>query len=401
MYIFNKVEYVYHLFYTRLVDDYRLCCFKPNVCSPQTAQPLFHTCKRLMPNSVLQTLLWLLGMSAMAGNLYVVIIRCQEKHVRNPTQSILILNLALSDLVMGFYMLTIAGVDVYFGKEFFLSAEVWKSSGLCMFAGFLSLFSSEASVFFLVLISFDRLLCVALPFGKKRMTAYLAKLSCTLVWILVGIIGIVAVILQVAETDAYDLATVCVGIPLVSTKKVKINEVANNVVHAGDAIYKKVTETTDTASTWQFAIAIYLGVNFLAFVIVLVCYVTIAAIVAAKLPTKQLQRKNGRRREMKMAGRMALIVFTDFWCWMPVIILGILIQSGTVEAVPIDTYAWIVALVLPLNAALNPYIYTLSTELSKYKRKRKEGKEEFTLRKAVGTSQTMNNQTKGSCYTNL
>ncbi|XP_072017359.1 uncharacterized protein [Amphiura filiformis] len=385
-----------------LVDDYRLCCLKPDVCSPQTAPPLFHTCKRLMPNTVLQTLLWLLGISAMAGNLYVIVLRCQEKHVRNPTQAILILNLALSDLIMGFYMLIIAGADVHFGQEFFLSAEIWKSSGVCMFAGFLSLFSSEASVFFVVLISVDRLLCIALPFGKKRMTVHLAKMSCTIVWVTVTILGIVAAILQVADTNAYDLATVCVGIPLVSTKKIKSNKVSSNIASAsGASLHKFVPVTEGTASTWQFAIAIYLGINLLAFVIVLACYVSIAAIVAAKLPSKQLQRKNDRRREMKMAGRMALIVFTDFCCWMPVIILGILIQSGVVEAVPIETYAWIVALVLPLNSALNPYIYTISTELTKCKRKRREKREEFTLRKTTLPSQTMNSQAKTSRYTNL
>lgn len=387
----------------RFVDDYRLCCLKPNVCEPQTPQPLFHTCERLMPNAALQILLWIFGISAMAGNIYVVTLRLQEKNVRNPTQAILIVNLAISDLLMGFYMLIIAGADVHFGREFFIAAEVWKSSGVCMFAGFLSLFSSEASVFFVVLISVDRLLCVALPFGKKRMTVYLAKASCIIVWGVVALLGVTALILQIAETDAYDLATVCVGIPLVSTKKTKINLVEDNVKGAsGESLIKHVSKTTDTASTWQFAIAIYLGLNFLAFIIVLACYVAIGAIVAVKLPSKQLHRKNDRSREMKMAGKMALIVFTDFACWMPVIILGILIQSGTVEEVPIETYAWIVALVLPLNSALNPYIYTISTEITKLKRRRREKSEAFTLRKMASPSQTMNSQTtRTSRFTNL
>ncbi|XP_072017940.1 uncharacterized protein [Amphiura filiformis] len=385
------------------VDDYRLCCLKPAACSPQTPPPLFHTCERLMPNGALQTLLWIFGISAMAGNLYVFTLRWQEKNVRNPTQSILISNLAISDFIMGFYMLIIAGADVHFGKEFFLEAEVWKSSGVCIFAGFLSLFSSEASVFFVVLISVDRLLCVALPFGKKRMTAYLAKVSCLLVWAAVTIIGLVAIILQVANTDAYDLATVCVGIPLVSTKKTQTKEVKTDVDDTGASLVKLVTETTDTASTWQFAIAIYLGLNFLAFVVVLVCYIAIGAIVATKLPSKQLQRKIDRSREMKMAGKMALIVFTDFCCWMPVIMLGILIQSGAVEAVPIETYAWLVALVLPLNSALNPYIYTISTEITKYKRRRQEKKETYTMRKLASPSQTINTctQTRTSRFSNF
>ncbi len=353
-----------------------------------------------MPNDALRTLLWIFGISAMAGNIYVIVLRCQEKNVRNQTQAILILNLAISDLLMGFYMLIIAGADVHFGKHFFLLAQVWKSSGACMFAGLVSLFASEASVFFVVLISVDRLLCVALPFGKKRMTAFLAKICCSLVWISVTVIGITAIILQLANPDVYDLANVCVGIPLVSTKTITTVRVSQDI-DIDEPLYKNSLETTGTSATWQFAIAIYLGVNSLAFVAVLVCYVTIGIIVAVKLPSKQLSRRKDRSREMKMAGRMALIVFTDFCCWMPVIVLGILIQSGAVEAVPIETYAWLVALVLPLNAALNPYIYTISTEITKIRRIRREKREEFNLRKNNLASQTMNSQAKATRFTNL
>ena len=351
-----------------------------------------------MPNDALRTLLWILGASALVGNIYVIVHRCKEKIVRNQTQAILILNLAISDLLMGIYMITIASADIHFGEEFFVYTEIWTSSGICIFAGLVSLYSSEASVLFVVLISLDRLLCVALPFGKKRMTAYIAKVCCILVWLSVTAIGITAVILQVANTNVYNLATVCVGVPLINVETYN-----TTYVKTSNGLVTAISESQGTSSTWQFAIAIYLGLNFVAFVVVLVCYISIGAIVAVKLPSKQLQQRKDRSREFKMAGKMALIVFTDFCCWMPVIILGILVQSGRAEAVSHDTYAWLVTLVLPLNSALNPYIYTISTEITKIKHQRREKKEEYRLRKTAMNSQTMNSNanTKTSRFTAL
>ena len=66
--------------------------------------------------------------------------------------------------------------------------------------------------------------------------------------------------------------------------------------------------------------------------------------------------------EIKMAVKMALIVGTDFACWMPVIIMGILSQTGTVDISP-DMYAWTVVFILPINSALNPYLYTFYTAI--------------------------------------
>lgn len=74
-----------------------------------------------------------------------------------------------------------------------------------------------------------------------------------------------------------------------------------------------------------------------------------------------------KTREMSGAGnavasigsRMVFIVLTDFCCWIPIIIIGIASLLG-MEASP-TVYAWIAVFVLPLNSALNPILYTIST----------------------------------------
>ncbi|KAJ8034422.1 hypothetical protein HOLleu_21254 [Holothuria leucospilota] len=50
---------------------------------------------------------------------------------------------------------------------------------------------------------------------------------------------------------------------------------------------------------------------------------------------------------------------TDLICWFPVIITGILSAVGT--DISVDMYAWLTVLVMPVNSALNPFIYTIPT----------------------------------------
>ncbi|XP_064631322.1 G-protein coupled receptor GRL101-like [Lineus longissimus] len=70
--------------------------------------------------------------------------------------------------------------------------------------------------------------------------------------------------------------------------------------------------------------------------------------------------KKGENKELVVARKMALIILTDFACWMPIIILGLAAISGKVT-IPGDVYAWIAVFVLPINSAMNPILYTLSS----------------------------------------
>ncbi|XP_072016768.1 uncharacterized protein [Amphiura filiformis] len=358
-------------------DDHRICCLLPNpatTCNRETMPPLFDNCdERLLPTYAERLLLWIFSICALCGNTYVIVLRCREKNARNQTQSLLIMNLALSDLFMGCYMIMIAAADLYFGREFVLYAQDWQSSGVCKFAGLVSFLSSEASVLFVVLISLDRVLCVGLPHGKKRMTLQTARQASSLVWFVVVSLGVIAIVLQ-ETTTTYGLANVCVGLPLVSNKvydTVYKTEKSKIVGTAGEKVNLTTYELVDSGDNWQFSIAINLGLNFCAFLVVLGCYLAIGIIVAVKMPSKNLQSRKDHHRELKMAARMAVIVLTDFCCWMPVIIMGILVQSEAVDDTKIrNNYGWIVALVLPLNAALNPYLYTFATEMRNRKRQK-------------------------------
>ena len=72
-------------------------------------------------------------------------------------------------------------------------------------------------------------------------------------------------------------------------------------------------------------------------------------------------------RESQMARRMAFIILTDFLCWMPVIVIGMLSLIGKFHDPEKQAYVWIAVFVLPVNSSINPILYTFSTPSVKRK----------------------------------
>ncbi len=71
-----------------------------------------------------------------------------------------------------------------------------------------------------------------------------------------------------------------------------------------------------------------------------------------------------------MTFKVAAIVLTDFLCWSPPIILGILVQC---QLIVLPAFAWCVFFVLPINSAIKPYLYTIVDVIS-YRQRRHQTK---------------------------
>ena len=80
------------------------------------------------------------------------------------------------------------------------------------------------------------------------------------------------------------------------------------------------------------------------------------------------------KEQIKLTARVTAIVMTDVCCWLPIILIGILVQSGAIE-LEAEVYTWTVMFVLPFNSTINPFLYTYRTVLyerwKKWRNKRK------------------------------
>ena len=322
-----------------------------------------------MQNALLRVLMWILGVSAIFGNLIVVIVRIKEtpKSLAQIKQRLFICSLAMSDSLMGVYMIILASADVYYGNEYFRRSDDWRSGSVCKIAGFLGLLASEASVFFITLISIDRFLSVVFPFSQVKLRSQSSKITVTIIWITAFVMALVPVLLAGPDSDFYDLSDVCIGLPLItrpSSFTIETSGVSSQLAF-------DLPVANDSRPAWYFSIGIFLGINLVCFMAIFICYVFI--LYAVRSSGKMAGRKENMKDEIKMAVKMAAIVGTDFICWFPVIVMGVLSQTGAV-VIPLDAYVWSVVFILPINSSLNPYLYTLATLISDRKSKsRKTG----------------------------
>ena len=60
-------------------------------------------------------------------------------------------------------------------------------------------------------------------------------------------------------------------------------------------------------------------------------------------------------KDLMIASRLATVAASDFLCWFPVGLLGVLASSGV--TIPGEVNVAMAIFVLPLNSALNPFLY--------------------------------------------
>ena len=251
-------------------------------------------------------------------------------------------------------MIILASADLYYGDEYFLFSEEWRSGMVCKVAGFLGLLSSEASVFFIFLITLDRFLCIVFPFSNVHFEKTSSKISVMILWLMSFSVAFVPILLAGPDSDFYDLSDVCIGLPLI-TRPASFTFQASGV---SNRVTFDLPVASDSKPAWFFSIALFLVLNLFCFTVILLCYIGI--FISVKISRKRVGRKPDLNADIKLAIKMAAVIGTDFLCWFPVIIMGILSQTGLV-VIPLDAYVWSVVFILPVNSSLNPYLYTIAT----------------------------------------
>ena len=322
----------------RKVDDFFLCCHAnkeiPGVHC-ESPRDFFSSCSDLMKNKTLQVFIWILGLSALLGNWFVILLRVRDKNDKT-VHSFLLTNLASADFVMGVYMLIIAVKDVQFQGEYFKHDYIWRNGLLCRIAGALSMLSSEASVLLLTFITADRFKNIVFPFRGGKLSHKSAAIICILIW--TGCV-VMSVIPMFNLEYFYD-----------STRRVGY--------YGRSALCLPVQLTKDKLAGWEYSVVIFIILNLISFLFILCAYITMFITVSR---SSRSVRSTSANKESQMAKRIAFIVATDFCCWVPVIIIGVLSLLGLFHDSEGVAYAWLAVFVIPVNSSINPILYTFST----------------------------------------
>lgn len=307
-------------------DKFEFCCIAklsgPNCSAPKD---LFSSCDDLMANTTLYVCIWILGSIALVGNAFVLMWRMKTKS-DNKVHSLLLLNLAIADFLMGIYLIIIAGVDVFYRGRYFIYNASWKRGPLCQFSGFISTISSEASVFILTIMTVDRYVTIVHPFRHIGLSVRGTYVALFVTWF---------------------VAFILAGIPVTGIEYYK-------EFYARSGVCLPLQLTANKPMGWEYSVFLFLALNFASFMLIFVLYLVMF------FKIQKTRQMSGAGNAVTSIGtRMVFIVLTDFSCWIPIIIIGIASLLG-MEASP-TVYAWIAVFVLPLNSALNPILYTIST----------------------------------------
>ena len=68
-------------------------------------------------------------------------------------------------------------------------------------------------------------------------------------------------------------------------------------------------------------------------------------------------------QDLTLARRLITIAVSDFLCWFPIGLLGVLASQG--YPIPSEVSVAMAIVVLPFNSAMNPFLYTLNMALER------------------------------------
>lgn len=114
-------------------------------------------------------------------------------HDDNRAVSLVIMNLAMADLLMGVYLLVIGLQDLRYRDEYQTVALDWIGSWKCTAIGMVAMVSCEVSLLILTFMSIERFMLIADPFRKARPRLHAMKVMqvMLLIWVMGFMLSVV------------------------------------------------------------------------------------------------------------------------------------------------------------------------------------------------------------------
>ncbi|KAH9518945.1 hypothetical protein Btru_008762 [Bulinus truncatus] len=331
-----------------LTSDFKLCCqqiLEDNIPSTKCHAPddAITSCQHIVGDTSKRILVWIVGLLTIAGNGIVLIYRIvlSREKIFQTAYGLFVTGLAVSDLLMGVYLMIIAIVDVVYADVYVVYDESWRKSFLCNFSGFLSTLSSETSSFLIGLITLDRFISISYPFSAHDTSTSLKWKGFISTWLIGFVLALIPAV--VPEWQNYSSNGLCLALPLSTTG-------------------------SDKLPGWEFSMIVYVILNFFMFLFIALGQLLIFVNLIKKRNLPSMSHCSDRRnQDMNIAKKLAFVAVSDFLCWFPIGIMGILSLIG--QEFDKVTYAWMAVFVLPVNSALNPMIYTIPIIIDKIKLK--------------------------------
>ncbi|XP_046803911.1 relaxin receptor 2 [Lucilia cuprina] len=323
---FDALKVIPNLKYI-IYDRFYFCSMTPNIrmCKPNSDG--VSSFKDLLSKPVLRYSAWIMAFITITGNIMVLWGRFIYRD-ENIAVTMVIRNLAMADILMGFYLLTIGLQDYRYRDIYNTVALDWITSWHCAAIGILAVSSSEVSMLILAFMSLERFLLIADPFrGHHRISSRNIFIALLTIWLMGVGIAVAPVILWHSSSKFYG-------------------------AYSGTCFPLHIQEPYPLG--WQYSAFMFLGVNLFLLVMIALLY---SALLISIWRTRKATPLS--LLDCEFAVRFFFIVLTDVLCWAPIIIVKIWVFFN--YNISDDIYAWLVVFILPLNSAVNPLLYTFTT----------------------------------------
>uniref|UniRef100_A0A2K6EQK7 G-protein coupled receptor 106 n=2 Tax=Propithecus coquereli TaxID=379532 RepID=A0A2K6EQK7_PROCO len=348
--MFQPMKNLSHIYF----KNFRYCSYVPHVriCMPLTDG--ISSFEDLLANNILRIFVWVIAFITCFGNLFVIGMRSFIK-AENTTHTMSIKLLCCADCLMGVYLFFVGFFDIKYRGQYQKYALLWMESLQCHLMGSLAMLSAEVSVLLLTYLTLEKFLVIVFPFSNIRP----GKRQTLVILICIWMLGFLIAVIPFWNEDYF-----------------------GNFYGKNGVCFPLYYDQTEDIGGKGYSLGIFLGVNLLAFLIIVFSYITMfCSIQKTALQTAEVRNHIGR--EVAVANRFFFIVFSDAICWIPVFVIKIL-SLFRVE-IPGTITSWIVIFFLPVNSALNPILYTLTTSFFKDKLKqllhKHRRKSIFTIKK--------------------
>ncbi|XP_025101660.1 G-protein coupled receptor GRL101-like [Pomacea canaliculata] len=326
-------------------ENYKLCCqqnlpdhFEAGSCFAPVDE--ISSCDDLLRSDVYRVFLWLFCVLSITGNAGSFLFRqFLQKNSSALGFSVFVTNLNVSDFVMGVYLAILGVADETYRSIYLWHDLQWRDSTTCKVAGFLSFMSSEVSTLIICLITIDRFIVLRFPFSKFRFERWSASWACGLAWAVGFTLAAVPLLPSFSDWEFYGQNAICIPLPI--TRKLFRGR--------------------------SYSIDIMIILNMVLFFIIAFGQICIYWSIRVNSMKGNMARKSN---DVIIARRLATVVVSDFLCWFPVGMASILADLGF--PVPSEASVAIAIFVLPLNSALNPFLYTFNFLLEKWNRVEEE-----------------------------
>ncbi len=321
-------------------DKYKLCCIKPQISTVCLNLPVWpNSCMRLIEDQFIRGCMWFVSVLGFILNFISCLIYRFKRTLisENISYNVMGLSLVLGDSLMCLSLLIVVSADQYMRDNYVHLERNWRQHILCYSSSSLSFASNFISVFSIQLITITRYYIIKYPFEAISIRTYrIPKLVCIM-----------------------DMTFILIGFGCTFAHTLTSSLMPNGLCVLIGGLDKSAIPFTVTLLT------------ILSQTVAVIMIPTLYLLIIKELKQQRSELTTLAAKTDISAGvsKTVIVSLTNILCWIPSSILLMLTLSW--ERYPLKILFWTTAIVLPLNALINPvtfvYLKLMTNAIAKIK----------------------------------